>query len=396
MDQLWQFLQSIHFENPHFIWWRSPVSFGCLLLLISIGATAGLWLLWHRRRVQAIKDYGTSELVARWTSLPRLGSAAVVLAGLVLILVLGFTAATMPYQSQGAVSVPAGSLRVVALFDVSRSMGAENRDDPALYGGRSCTMVEGPCGRRVEIARLILQKQIMPAISGNQVGIVVYSMIPVTKSFLNNDFDPINYILDNGWVDVGTAMGDGTYLHNGINAAVKMFERDPAENGETNVILLFTDGENHSKPEELQAAIDAAKKVNAVFIIVGIGSTQPSYIPLYDGAGKPVYKDGQRAYHMMSDGSVAQTVRVDAFLNQLAATTGGRYVIAEPGKAVDIDWPASLAGSRVEVAKKYWYQPLVAGMLGVLVLIWLVGPLAARARALVATGAKKRGHDGRA
>jgi hypothetical protein len=170
-----------------------------------------------------------------------------------------------------------------------------------------------------------------------------------------------------------------------------MFEREPAENGETNVILLFTDGENHSTPEELQAAIDAAKKVNAVFIIVGIGSTQPSYIPLYDGAGKPIYKDGQRAYHMMSDGSVAQTVRVDTFLNGLASQTGGRYVIAEPGKAVDIDWPASLAGSRVEVAKKYWYQPLVAGMLGVLALIWLVGPLTTRVRAFVEAGVNKRG-----
>jgi hypothetical protein len=396
MDQLWQFLQSIHFENPHFIWWRSPVSFGCLLLVCSIGITAGLWWLWYRGRVQAIKDYGTTELVARWTALPRLGSASVVLAGLVLMLVFGLTAATMPYQSQGAVSVPAGSLRVVSLFDVSRSMGAENRDDPSLYGGRSCTMVEGPCGRRVETARLILQKQIMPAIAGNQLAVVVYSMIPVTKSFLNNDFEPINYMLDTGWVDVGTAMGDGTYLHNGINAAVKMFERDPAESGETNVILLFTDGENHSKPEELQAAIDAAKKVNAIFIIVGIGSTKPSFIPLYDGNNKPVYKDGQRAYHMMSDGSVAQTVRVDAFLRQLAATTGGSYVIAEPGKAVDIDWPRSFAGSKVEVAKQYWYHPLVAGMLVILALLWLAVPLATRARALVEAGADKRGHKGRA
>lgn len=392
MDQLWQFLQSIHFENPHFIWWRSPVSFGCLLLVSTIGITTALWWFWYRGRVQAIKDYGTTELVARWTALPRLGSASFVLAGLVAILVLGLTAATMPYQSQGAVSVPAGSLRVVSLFDVSRSMGAENRDDPSLYGGRSCTMVEGPCGRRVETARLILQKQIMPAIAGNQLGVIVYSMIPVTKSFLNNDFEPINYILDTGWVDIGTAMGDGTYLHNGINAAVKMFERDPAENGETNVILLFTDGENHSKPEELQAAIDAAKKVNAIFIIVGIGSTQPSYIPLYDGNNKPIYKDGARAYHMMSDGSIAQTVRVDAFLNELATATGGRYVIAEPGKAVDIDWPRSFAGSKVEVAKKYWYQPLVAGMLLSLALIWLVGPLSTRARALVEAGVNRRGH----
>ncbi len=95
-------------------------------------------------------------------------------------------------------------------------------------------------------------------------------------------------------------MGDGTYLRNGINAAVKMFEATAAS-GETNVILLFTDGENHSKPEELQAAIDAAKKVNAIFIIVGIGSTKPSFIPLYDGNNKPVYKRRPApAYHMMS------------------------------------------------------------------------------------------------
>lgn len=395
MDQLWQFLQSVHFENPSFIWWRSPLSFGCLLLFFAVMFTGATWWLWYRGRVQAIKSYGTESLVTRWTQLPTMLSAGFTLAALVLFLVLGVTAATMPFQNLGTVNVPAGSVRVIAVFDESRSMGAENRDDPPLYGGRSCTMVEGPCGRRIEIARLIFQHQVMPVIEGNQIGLVVYSGAAVTKSFLTDDYQAISEMLERGWIDVGTSIGEGTFLHDGINTAVKVLQRDPAGPGETNVIVLFTDGENHSKPEDLKKALDAAKEAGALLIVVGVGSTEPAYIPIYDSKGKPVYANGQRYYHTMKDGTVAETARDDAFLEQLVAMAGGRYVIADPGKALDIDWPTSLAGSRAEIAKKYLYGPLVASMMGILVLIWLLGPLTVILTRYLTARAAGRGLQGR-
>lgn len=203
MDQFLQFMQSIHFENPHLIWWRSLVSFGCIALVAAIVVTAIVWRLWWRGRVQAIEGYGNPDLVARWTALPKRGYAWLTLAALVSMLVLGLTAATMPYQSMGAVSVPSGTVRIVAVFDGSRSMGAEDRDEPPIYGGKSCTLVEGPCGRRIETARLILLNQVMPTIKGNQLGVVVYSGAAVAKSALTNDFVPIETMLNTGWVDVG-------------------------------------------------------------------------------------------------------------------------------------------------------------------------------------------------
>lgn len=391
--EIWQFLQSIHFENPHFIWWRNPASFGCLLLLSSIAVTGVVWWLWYRGRVQAVKDYGSIDLVTRWTALPRLGPSFVLLAGLVSLLVLGLTAATMPYQSLGEVSVSSGSLRVVALLDVSRSMGAEDRDEPKLYGGRSCTLVEGPCGRRLETARLILLNQVMPVIKGNQLGVVVYAGGAITKSPLSSDFSPIETILTRGWIEVGTGMGDGTFLHSGINAAVEVLNRSPAKSGETNVILLFTDGENHSKSEDLANAIAQAKKAGAQLFIVGLGSTKPAYIPVYDGQDKPVYeKDGTRSYHKFNDGTVAQTARNDSFLRQLAVDAGGRYVISQTGQKLDISWPSSLGGTRVEIAKRYWYGPLVGAAMVILALIWLVGPLAA---GVAASAAARYGNKGR-
>ncbi len=375
MDIL-QFLQSIHFENPHFIWWRNPVSLGCLLLLTAIAITGAVWWLWYRGRVQAVKDYGSIDLVTRWTALPTLGPSLLLLAGLVSMLVLGMTAATMPYQALGEVSVPSGTLRVVALFDVSRSMGAENRDEPKLYGGRSCTLVEGPCGRRLETARLILQNQVMPVIKGNQLGLVVYSGRAVTKSFLTDDFAPIDHMLNSGWVDVGGAMSEGTFLHHGLYAAAQAFKDSP-QSGGTNVILLFTDGENHSSPEDLAVAIEAVKKAGAMLFIVGVGSTKPAYIPVYGGDDKPKFEaDGTASFHKFNDGTVAQTARNDSFLQQLAADTGGRYVVSESGQKLEISWPSSLAGTKVEIAKRYWYGPLVGAAMVILALIWLVGPLA--------------------
>lgn len=390
--ELWQFLQSIHFENPHFIWWRSPVSFGCFLLVAATVATGFVWWFWYRGRVQAVKDYGSIDLVTRWTALPRLGPSIALLVGLVSMLVLGLTAATMPYQSLGEVSVSSGTLRVVALFDVSRSMGAENRDEPKLYGGRSCTLVEGPCGRRLETARLILLNQVMPVIKGNQLGVVVYAGGAITKSVLSDDFAPIETMLTRGWIDIGTGMGDGTYLHAGINAAVDVLNRNPAKSGETNVILLFTDGENHSSPEDLANAIAAARKAGAQLFIVGVGSTKPAYIPLYDGRDKPVFeKDGTRSYHRFNDGTIAQTARNDSFLQQLAVDAGGRYVISETGQKLEISWPSSLAGTKVEIAKRYWYGPLVGAAMVILAFIWLVGPLANLVGGSAATRTGNRG-----
>ena len=394
MDQYLQFMQSIHFENPHLIWWRSPMSFGCIALVAAIVVTVIVWRLWWRGRVQAIEGYGNPDLVARWTALPKQGFAWLTLAALVSMLVLGLTAATMPYQSLGAVSVPSGTVRIVAVFDGSRSMGAENRDEPPVYGGKSCTLVEGPCGRRIETARLILLNQVMPTIKGNQLGVVVYSGAAVAKSALTNDFVPIETMLTTGWVDIGTGMGEGTYLHDGLNTAIKVLQRNPAKSGESDIILLFTDGENHSKPEELQAAIDNVRKIGATLIVVGVGSTNVSYIPLYSTDGKPLYdKDGKRSYHKMADGTVAETARDDAFMRELAEAARGRYL--EASQSLNFDWPTSFAGSRVEIAKKYWYGPLVASIMVILAFMWLAGPIASRNAVSKAASAARSGMKSR-
>jgi len=177
-----------------------------------------------------------------------------------------------------------------------------------------------------------------------------------------------------------------------LNTAVKMLEKNPAKAGESNVILLFTDGENHSKPEDLEKALEGVRRIGAKLIIVGNGSTDPSYIPLYSTDGKPLYeKDGKRSYHKMSDGTIAETARNDAFMQELAASVGGTYIVAEDGRALNIDWPTSFAGSRVEIAKRYLYGPLLAAMMVILTLIWLVGPIAGRVSNARQQRARSRG-----
>jgi hypothetical protein len=379
MEKLWQFLNGIRFEHPEFIWWQSVASFGLMLLLVLLAATTAIWWFWWRGRVKAVATYGTLELVTRFTSLPGRASALLVLAGLVASVVLALTAATMPYQPMGAVNVPAGSVRIVAAFDVSKSMAAENRDEPPLYGGRSCRLVEGPCGRRIETAKLILTEQIMPVVEGNQIGLVVYAGSAASKSLLTHDFSPLRTILTSWrWVDTGAAVGEGSFVHSGLNAAIEMFKADPADPGEENIIVLFTDGGNNSLPEDLAKTMESLRQVNARLIIVGVGSTEASYVPLYDRNDKPIYtKDGRRAYHEQG-GQVAETARNDAFLAELSAMSGGRVVYAAPGKALDINWPTSFAGTKVEIAKKYLYAPLIAVMLAVIGIIWLVGSFSGR------------------
>ena len=161
----------------------------------------------------------------------------------------------------------------------------------------------------------------------------------------------------------------------GLYAAAQLFKDSP-QSGATNVILLFTDGENHSSPEDLAIAMEAVKKANATLFIVGLGSTKPSYIPVYGGDDKPKFEaDGTRPFHKFNDGTVAQTARNDSFLQQLAADTGGRYVVSESGQRLNISWPSSLAGTKVEIAKRYWYGPFIGAAMVILAIIWLVGPV---------------------
>jgi hypothetical protein len=372
------FLVTVHYENPHLIRWAIPAAV----------FTAVLFFVWWRSRVKAIKQHGDLRLVTRFTSLPNLALGCFVAFGLVSAVVLGFCSATMPYQTTAAMSVPAGSLHIVSIHDTSKSLGAEDlRPDQQRFGGPSCGLTEGPCGNRIAIGKLILINQIMPAVKENVMGLVVYSGNAVTHSPLTDDFQSLRDMLTTWhWVDVGSGLGEGSYVDQGLLAGVDVLNQGKPKDGKSvqNIILLFTDGGNDSSKEDMEKAETAVKEANAKLIIIGLGSDKETAIPLYDGSGKPKYNDrGQRAYFELEEGQ--KTARDDQAMEQLAADVGGQYLKVVPGQPLTINWPNALGGSRVVVAKHYLYQYPLAGCVALIALIWL-GALWSRLLSLVTSG----------
>ncbi|HEY9774268.1 MAG TPA: vWA domain-containing protein [Planktothrix sp.] len=363
------FLNDLRYEHPLAIWWAIPAG----------AATVALWYFWWKTKRAAISGYGDKILVTRYTKPISAWLAGLLLCGLLSVVVLGFAAATMPFKPLAPVTVDAGTLRVVAVYDSSRSMGAEDdRGDQQIFGGPSCMMEKGPCGRRIDIGKWILINQVMPLIKGNRIGIVTYSGGPVTRSFLNDDFKPLVQILTTWkWVDLNGALGEGSYIDMGLHQAVQVLKDDQLKPGKSkpqDIILLFTDGGNDSKEADLAKAEEEVHAQGAKVIVVLLGATSQSAIPLYDEDDQPIFeKDGARSYFKdkAEDGQIVYTAADEKGASQLAGELGGMVVRAQPGRPLNINWPAALMGQKAQINKRYYYQYPLAPALVILSVIWL-------------------------
>jgi hypothetical protein len=363
---------TLKFDHPELFFWMIPAA-------ILTGIAAYFWWRWRRRDIE---QYGTLELVTRWTAMPTWRMGALMIGTLVSAVVFGFITATMPYQPISAYGVPAGSLRVEVWIDASRSMGVEDyRKNQQVFGGTSCSYVEGPCGRRIDVARLVVLKQLMPALKGNQLALGIYARGFVRRSFLTNEFEPLTEMLTEGkWVDVGSGLGEGSFVDQSLLGAVHGFDvadaRDPSQKAaNANEIVLITDGGNDSDDEAIEKAVEAVKKAHARLIVVLVGSPQEGPIPEYDLQGKPTYnKDGSRHYFTKNNGEVAQSARDEAIGERLHDQVGAEVIKLTPGQDLGINWAQSLGGSRTVVGKHYLYRVPLAICMVILAGLWL-GPL---------------------
>jgi len=361
---------TLKFDHPELFFWMIPAA-------ILTGIAAYFWWRWMR---QDVEQYGTLELVKRWTRMPGWGIGTLMIAALVSIVVFGFTTATMPYQPISAYGVPAGSLRVEVWIDASRSMAVEDyRKNQQAFGGTSCSYVEGPCGRRIDVARLVVLNQLIPALKGNQLALGIYARGFVRRSFLTSEFDVLKEMLTEGqWVDVGSGLGEGSFVDQSLLGAVHGFEVADARGGEqvsSNTIVLITDGGNDSDDEAIEKAEEAVKKAHAKLIVVLVGSPNQGPIPEYDLTGKPEYnKDGSRHYFTKNNGEVAQSARDEAIGQRFEGDLNAQVIKLTPGQDLGINWAQSLGGSRTVVGKHYLYHVPLAVCMMIIFLLWM-GPL---------------------
>lgn len=283
-----------------------------------------------------------------------------------------------PFAPNQPTVVPAGSLQIATAIDVSPSMAAEDYRDvlPVPPGPDGVQQVPvGPWGSRLLVAKWIIAEQMMRALPGNRVSIGVYSAEPWPQAPLSEDYQTLRSMLtDTGWIGIGSAPGGGSDYVQGLKLAVQQLREDynPAKR---QIIMIFSDGGVSLDSDEDKAkwqkdytdTIAELKALKAEVIVVGVGSTKPQQVPVYDP------RTWQRVDWFPVGEEKKETTALDEqALMKFAQDCGGKYVAVPTdgdGKLA-VDWVNAVGGTKVTMGKKSWtWVPLLAAMITFVVIL---------------------------
>lgn len=308
-----------------------------------------LFLAYHARR-NARKAYGEERLVDRYSPKPSVRTEAGVALAWVLAMAMLVIAAAGPIMPRAPDKVPSGSLRVVVVSDVSKSMNAEDyRSVMPAKGGVPAAEVPGPYGTRLEVVKNVIKDQIMPAIVGNQMGISTYCGNGFDQADLTDDFASLRWVITN-WMNVGNAPGGGSDYAEGLAMALQIFD-NAKESNVQKVIVLFSDGGFTGDQEALTKVLEEIKGRGIRVVIVGVGSDTPVPIPVYNP------ETGQMTGYIQDDKKATVTTGIEeGNLEKLKEATDGTYVRLDPRQSLNVQWASKLTGSKAQTQDKHVYQ----------------------------------------
>jgi Ca-activated chloride channel family protein len=285
---------SLEFLNARALW-----TLWALLLVLG-------FVFWGSKRRKAIlEEFGKIDLLTQFSRFPvkRRLAAQILLTALWLTLLVIVTA--RPLLSGISKQIRQGSLDVVAILDVSKSMAAED------------------CGvgvSRVEVAKDALLR-CLPELAGNRLAIVTFAGKSFPQAELTDDFEALTFVLRH-WVAVDSAPSQGSNVEAALLEAVDLFEK----NDRKKLILLFSDG-GHVRPKNLQGILTDFEARNVSVLSLGLGSPSGSKIPVYE---EGVFKEWFKL-----DGEEAITRLNEEILREIAEGTGGKYIEMKSGRELE-------------------------------------------------------------
>ncbi len=248
---------------------------------------------------------------------------------------------------------------VVIVLDTSYSMLAEdikpNRIKQARY----------------EIRRLIDNLQ------GDRIALVAFAGKSFVQCPLTSDYSAAKTLLE--YIDIGIIPEPGSDIGSAIKGALELLRRGSEASSESQVIILFTDGEDLSG--NIEGSVKKAEDRDVRIFTVGIGTTRGELIPIRDENGQvETYKKDRK-------GNVVKTSLGEKTLLDIASGTQGTYLRTTDGE-VDIQAIIDLLGLmqksdihelKISRLKERYQIPLGVSLF--FLLIWL------------ASGERRRGMD---
>ncbi len=335
------------FANPLVLW---------LLVVIPPVVALSAYLAFVRKNLLR-GSYGQEHLIKEASRKPSrklaVGRAVTLFVGVALLVV----ALAQPSIENGKAEFPEGTTDVVVLVDVSRSMAALD------YKGK---MPSGPFdhGTRLDMARQILYNEVVPSLGANRLGIVTYAGQAFPLAFLTNDVSAVDWVMKRSLV-ISSAPGDGSALVQAFSMAFQIYDLD-SKPGNRKVLILLSDGGNDDGLDALNAIIGQLKERNIELIVVGLGKTTPSPIPVKELSPQDQARSGNTEFYEV-DGQTATSALDENVLRLFVNRTGGKYVrVVNNG-----DFSFESLAQRLEMhfrkgKQEVFMYPLSAGVLLVL------------------------------
>ena len=278
----------MRFGNPDAFW---------LLLLIPVLAGFFAWSFW--RKNQLLRRFAETEMLKRMVAGTSTARQLLKMTLLLLAVFFLILALARPQWGTKMELMKRRGLDVVVAMDVSLSMYAEDIKPNRLARSKA------------EIGRFVDQ------LGGDRVALVAFAGDAFLQCPLTSDYSAFRIFLD--VLDPNLIETQGTDIGTAIETSVKAF--DPTDR-KYRVMLLLTDGEDHSGFAE-KAAEEAAKE-GVIIYTVGIGLTSGVPIPVRD-------ENGQVSYKKDADGNIVASRMDPELLQKIAQMTGGKFYHAEPG-----------------------------------------------------------------
>ncbi len=164
---------------------------------------------------------------------------------------------------------------------------------------------------RMEVVKKGLNNFIT-GLSGDRVGIIVFSGIDFVQCPLTLDYEAVSFIVDS--IYAGMLPKEGTALGNAIKSAIERME-EKAE--KSKVMILISDGESFEGISPVEAA-KIAKDKNISIYTIGAGTEQGGMIP----EGTDIWG---RTYYKTYRGEVVVSRLNENILKQIAGISEGKY-----------------------------------------------------------------------
>ena len=272
------------------------------LIVIPILVLLFLYVQFWKRKKQ--KEFGDLELIKKLSPEKSVFKPILKISVVLLALTCLIIGLVNPKIGTKIETVKREGIDIIFAIDVSKSMLAED-----------------VAPNRLEKSKQIVS-QIINQLGSDRIGIIAYSGSAFPVLPITTDYSIAKMFLQG--MNPGIVSSQGTSIDQAINLATTFIDKKDKTN---KLLIILSDGEDHSDNAETESAAEEAKKLGLKIITVGVGTENGGPIPLKQSG---IVEGFQRD----NNNEVVTTKRNSEVLKAIGKQTKGGYADGNSTKAV--------------------------------------------------------------